>query len=425
MRGNVKWLFLQITFFCFLVTAEAADLAQSLDLDSYMNSAWRSKSIELREQNLNQYGETGFLNPIEGMQLKLSKDQSEDDDRQLALRIKPRGLTEFKLLRTLRGQSTRLEKMAYDQQLSEAMRDRYLTYVEFISAHEKRRVLQTLISIEKREVAMLATAARSALANAKDLVKGTDNVQLSEEKLAGLESQISLLLLKMKTFDKTLKMDSDKISNLNYKSLPTPVDLEKMIQKTVPLREAHQSDSSLLVKLQQEKAEQAKNAIFYEQARTEKFFDYFEIKVSEDRKERVYGFEVGLNIPGFSSGGYDLREKSRRLIEYDLEAQSAETEQNLLIASTKMSLKNSINLWKSFVANENPILQKRMKKLARSQDPLLAISLEKDELSKSLRQHEVGEEALKNYVLFLSAVDLLAHHPKVNFLSPELRELRP
>lgn len=418
------WFFITISLLSWHISVAAQNPKHILNIDSYLNSAWLSKSVELRTQNLREYGLHEIINPIEGIQVKLAKTQTEDDEKQIAFRIKPRGLTEYKILGTLQRQTTRLEKIAYDQQISSSLLERYLTYIELTSSIEKRKTLTQLLVLSKRELAMVSATTRSSVTGTKELLNANEELQLVQEKIAEVDSRIALVLLKIKMLDSRFNVEPTQIQNFTSASLPTVNELENMLAKTDSLREQYTSTTPLSVQIQRERAEQAKNSISYDRARAEKLFDYFEMKVSQDKRERVYGFEIGFNIPGFSSSSYDDREKSRRLVEYDLDAMSAEKEHQIALHVTTLSLKKSIALWKSLNSSDDSVLQQRIRKLARRQDPMLAVSLEKDEFSKRIRRQEVAEETLKHYVTLLASTDLLTHHTRINFLSPQLREIQ-
>lgn len=399
--------------------AQTADLrnVSALRNADFLKSAWNSQSVLLRQKNLESFGDTSFRNPIENVELTLGKTYNTSDKREAALKISPRGFVEYSTWSKLDRQSAELEKMAFDQQLSSALFERYMMLTEYLALWEKQRLAKLLLELSQREFAMIRASSRASVAEAKDLMKANEELDNSRTVFDQASLNVTFAWKKLKALDSRLEGDP-----LPPEGLPTALEFEKMATRALGDTKSFQSVDSAMVKYAQEKATQARNSWKMEQSSKTKLIDSFEVKLAEDRKDKVYSVEVSVNLPGFGSD-YNSREKLRRLVDYDVEALGIEKNSRLTLETARENLLRSIQSYKELTSEKNQKVMDRMKALARKQDPMLNILLEKENLAKKSRNIDAATLIFQNYFSYLHSFDLLVQRPQVNFISANWQEL--
>lgn len=396
-----------------LILSAIAGPALAAPFDRFLGSAWADHKVSLQQKNQRDYGDSSGFKPIEGMELRFSQNEV-IDDRTYALRVKPRGLTQDRLLSSLSKGQNRIEALNLQAATTQALLERYMAAAQYAVAFETHRLWSSIAGLRTKRLSMLQIAARSSQTKASDLIKQRGDVEQSEIKASLAESDLKSAALRMKALDPSFKETAP-----DLKSMPTPVEMLKIVNDTP------ESEASIETKLARENATRAADSLKYEIAKDDRLINFIELRYDEDKvdKQRAWGFRVGLNIPGFASSEHNRSEKARTLVKYEVEAREAARNEALAQAEAKQALALSADLYKSLASIGDRPSEKRMRRAVSAQDPLLGLTLQEEGFVREVRQHEVALKAYESYFNYLAASGALANRSRTNFLSRDLKEI--
>ena len=404
---------------CVPRTAQAEAASSAGESEAFLASAWTDSAVTLRAENLKTFGDASLSNPIEKLQLRLNQNEY-IEDRKAVLRASPRGLSEYRLMRQLNGQTARLEDLTFRQGLTKALVERYEALIEYRFAVEARRIESALLQNAKRALSMQSASASNSKASAHDLLKAREAVQGSDFKLTEAEARVRRLAERLKSLAPSLKTET-----ISFSDWPTPTELSGVVDRYSGGASEARASANLETQLAKEHARRMRDSVEYDIQRDTKLIDYVEISYSERAtQESRYGFEIGINIPGFSGKDFGNQEKARQLVRYEIEAREKEREQQLLFHGARESLARSVEAYKSATSQEDSATEERIRSLARNADPLLANAIDHESLSRELRANESAREAYRSYVGLLRAVGAFDEKARINFLSRGLKEIR-
>lgn len=404
------------TIVSLLAGANAHGAGARAATENFLGSAWRDPMVTLREQNVKAFGSAGFSNPFEKMQVRLAQNKYADD-RKAGLRAYPRGWTEYGLLRQLNEQGARMEDMLFREQLGKSLHDRYLALVEFRYAGEIKRLRASLAQSLKRAMAMQMASARADAAKARDLLKAREAAEEAQLKLAEAEGKLRYATERLKVLDSQTRTD-----RLSLADWPEATELNGILDQ---FGSRGGGESSLESRIARETAIRTRNSMHYDVAKDDRIFDYFEFSIAQDGPETKYGIEVAINIPGFAGSDHGARDKARQIVKYEIEAVEAQRESATDMATQRTIVIKASEWYRQASSSEDSQALERIKSLARRNDPMLANALERDAVQRKLLAAESSRDAFIAYVEYLEASGTLAEKPRVNFLSRDLRELKP
>ena len=399
--------------FIILVLATPTVFAQASTLDSFLSSAWSSSALRLQKKNLEVYGEAQFVNPIDVMQLRL--EQKEDLQIKTGIRLNPKGFSEYRMLQALHAQESRLEQMDFKESLAAALESRYFAILDYMNAQEKQQRLSRLLEVVRKNLRMTQAASRSSSGDTIQLLKVREELEEVQLKLSAVKSQIRIYLLKLKSQDSNITNDPQFL-----KTLPNPKELLLNLKKLAA--EKPSAEKTLIVRKAEESAQKARNLLAMDLSRDSKLIDFVEVGFVNDAKvnERKYTVQLAINIPGFTATSFSQREKSRELVKYEIDIQATKNKESLEIESLKQDIEQAAELYEVLYGANFIAAESKVQNLARRQNPLMAVSLEKTSAERAFRAQEITYSANKSYLAYLAKTDAFFDQPDVNFLSKDL-----
>lgn len=400
----------------FVFAAQQAQ-GQTATVDSFLSSAWNSQAMRLQQKNLDLYGESKFVNPIDGLQLRL--EQKDDLKIQTGVRLTPKGFTEYRILQDLHDQEARLENMEYKSQLTSALETRYLAILDYIDAQEKQKRLAELLDIIRKSLRMTQAATRSSNADALQLLKVREEFEEAQFKMSQVQTRIRNVLTHLKALDINLPKDPQLLV-----TLPKPKDLLSHLDKLTEKKSI--PEKTLSVRMAEEKALKARNSLAMDMSRDSKLIDFVEVGIVDDskQKERKYTLEVSINIPGFTATSFSQREKARELVQYELDILESRKLQTSELEGLRQDVEQAAKLYENLYGSDFVAAETKIKNLARQQNPILTVNLEKTSIERAFRAQEVAYLAGKSYLSYLAKADILSEQPEINFLSKDLSRIK-
>lgn len=390
-----------------VLTAAPSLASARLRTDAFLSSAGTAPSVQYRRQN--RLDAAGFLNPIDKMQLSYEGNGKKADEREFGLKISPRGFSEYGIERRLRRQQDTAESLALRKEIGKALEERYLALIDHAMAGTRAGIQRELLKLSEREVAVTTAATRASKADARDLMKAREGHEQLKVETADVEAQLSASVLKLKSLDPSVK-DTE----LTMDDLIVPFDAAKNLP-------ADGEGSDVEVELAREEAAMARGEYEYGVAKTGRLIDSLGVKMEQKNDENVYTFEVTLNVPGFVGGDYSSRERSRKAVEAEIDANEVTRFQAGMLRGLHRAFEKSLASYKLFVDRGGGAARKlsdRLKKLARREDPSLLLLVQRNELEERLKRSEAAAEALRTYVQILSVTGTLARNEKTDYLAP-------
>ncbi len=415
--------------------ASSVIAAPRYDANRFMASSFRDHKVALQEKNVDAYKHASGFQILEGAQLKLSRTElmqrrsnAEDpfetrptrrlfvDQQEVSLRLRPRGFTQLRLLSSLGESQKRMDQLAVRTAVSKSLLERYLALLTYVQASESQRIYKQMTSLQANRSGMVRRAAQSGALSASDLLKQRSSMEKLEVKTGEAESLLSNARATLKSLDEQFTDFEAKLEDFI-----TPEMMLKQVSTTAV------GDSN--IEYAREVSKYAADAVNYDIARDGRLIDYIEFGYRSDFESRLlrddsrFGISIGINIPGFSSGEFNRADKVRELVKYEIEAKDIERESTLLSKQAKDSLELYAKLHRTLSDSDRSGSAERVRRIAVKSDPLLANSIDLENLEKRLSQLDIFFKAGESYLNYLATSGALASRSHTNFLSRDLKEI--
>jgi hypothetical protein len=394
----------------FAVTLFASSASAKLDTGAFLASAQSAPIVQMRAKSRMAMEAPAVLNPIDRLQF-VYEFATDKNEREYGVKFVPRGITEYRLDRRLRGQQWLIEDLALRREIGKALESRYLALIEHAHAGSRAKLQRELLKLAEREVAVVAKSTRALQSEAKDLMKVREGYLNSRMLVSQAEMTLSATANLVKSYDPMLKDDQ-----IHIDDLVTPVEAAKILEKN----SKRGLETSLDVQLARESSKMAHNEYAYGIARSGRLLDSVALTMEQKKDENRYTVQFAINIPGFAGNDFSARDKAQKVLWAEIEARETESAFAKTAGAIRLAFDKSLESYRLFSGHANgssKTLNERMKKLAQRQDPLLLLAIEKAELEEKLRLVDATAESLKMFVQFLSIEGVLAENPKANFLS--------
>lgn len=380
-------------------SAWAMENTSLIRYEEHVRTAESSSSYRLRALTDETGSDEERRNLIENIELRYGKSFETEEKRTTSLKISPRGVHEFQKWGDVRNQAASLRKLAKDHHLNQSRFDRTKDYLDFWHQSEKMKLFDKKLDLAEKTFQITKIGLRGGVTNSKDLLQAQQEVSLNR---LAVEDQKDHLLLSWQKI---------KLSNTSLPEAPqspqTLRDLPNLLNHLKTFADS-QTDSSNdkenanQVALLRLKSDLLKSEVDLSLASKTKMIQSFEVKLSEDRREKVYSVEMGFNLPGFSDDP-EIQEKRRKIIDSEIDTQSASSSYQIQKKVLLVGLKQSIR--KLELIEKTTISEQKLRGIMRQQDPLLEIRFQKSQLDSESDKIDKKYSALLNYFTYLHHTD--------------------
>lgn len=360
-----------------------------------MQSAESSSTFKLRQQSLENFDHVHGRSIVENAEFKIGKSFEENEKRSASLKVLPRGFKEFQMWGEVRASSKKIEEASALLQLNQTRFDRASHYLDFWHLTQKQKLLTQKLELAKNALEIYRIATRGGVADTKDVLRAQQEYEIAKMNLESQKDQQDLVWEKMRLVDESLsstQMIPEKLSEVTQIT-----QLIRSFQSEVD-NLGDQSLQAHKARIARMKAQNSQMDIDMEISKRQKTIESLELKMTEDRREKVYSVELGFNLPGFSQDP-GVQEKRRKIIETEIDAHSVEKDFIIQSRLMVMNLKQSLKKLENLVASSTDEQRKKLRRISRKQDPLFQLTLEKEYLDSQVTQQDQIYLTLQNYFL--------------------------
>ncbi|MBX3017060.1 MAG: hypothetical protein KF767_04155 [Bdellovibrionaceae bacterium] len=379
-----------------------------------MKTVWKDPRVTAHEEAVKLVTDANTLNPLQKADLRVDRGELTQDDIKFGLRLYPKGYSEHVTTRELQRVLERNERAAQGEMLSRLLSSKYDLISRIALLREKRKNAVELTAVVRKASQALAYSAGRDRAELKSYLKNKNDIEKLDIKLADVERDYRNLQAELRE----LSLGTPEAFNLS--DLMDMNDIRGRVTAITANGETLSGQVATL-DLAVTRAE-----IEYEKAKDEKWLEHVEISMKQDKREKVYGLEVAINLPFTQATDLSQVSKLSRELREKAKARDTASEADRLVKNASVELQTLLDLHKTMTESQqrmNPEQMRRASQGIAGQDPMLAVELQKGwfEAREQLLDLEYRIRSL--FVVYLHEMSVIAGAPETNHLSKSQRKI--
>ncbi len=391
-------------------------VAQAGTPEQFLKTAWQDPRLAAHDESVALVTDAQTYNPLNKADLRLDRGEISKEDVKIGFRMYPKGYSEHVATSSYQRSMQRTEETARLEALSKILVSRYSLIALVALLREKKEISSQLSAVGRKAGRALSYASQKNRTEIKSYLKNRADLGKIEIKTADVERDYSNLQNEWK------EVSSDSLENLDLSDLADMSDLRKKVEMLKdPGGERTLSGRVFEMDLQKNQA-----GLDLDQAQKSKWLEHIEVSVKDDKKEKVYGVEVAINLPFFSTpdlSRIDKEAKQRR--ERAQVADMLQVSQRGL-KNTFAELKTLLALHQSMQEGQARMSPEQMRKASNAiaaQDPMLALELQRSwfESREAILDLEFRIRIL--FLNYLHETSAIASSPEANVFSKSGRKI--
>lgn len=405
MRRSEAWLSLLI-----LIFVGGKLQAAVLTPEALLRGVWDDPRVKSSEQSVEMVTQVDSLNPIEKADIRLDRGQIDQQDIKIGLRVYPRGYSEIHSGREFQRALEQNAKNARNEALSKLLVSRYDLLARTAFLREKKQISSDLAAVAQTASQALAFAARKNRTELKSYLKTKADLEKISVKAADVDRDYAIL-----------QADLARIAQASAESfdLDDLVGMEDIRQRLNPLQK-RELNLSLSAQIAQQELAVAQAENRYNRAKDEKWLEHVELSMKEDKKEKVYGVEVAINLPFVGASDLSRVSKQARELREQVKAIEASEASEQVLQGTLLELKTLLDLHRRLSETQKKMGPEQMRKASQSiapQDPILAVELRKAWFEAREQILDLEYRIRSLFITYLHESSGIAGDPRANHLS--------
>lgn len=382
--------------------------------EDVLKTVWKDPRVTAHEEAVKLVTDANTLNPLQKADLRVDRGELTQDDIKFGLRLYPKGYSEHVTTRELQRVLERNERAAQGEMLSRLLSSKYDLISRIALLREKRKNAVELTAVVRKASQALAYSAGRDRAELKSYLKNKNDIEKLDIKLADVERDYRNLQAELRE----LSLGTPEAFNLS--DLMDMNDIRGRVTAITANGETLSGQVATL-DLAVTRAE-----IEYEKAKDEKWLEHVEISMKQDKREKVYGLEVAINLPFTQATDLSQVSKLSRELREKAKARDTASEADRLVKNASVELQTLLDLHKAMTESQqrmNPEQMRRASQGIAGQDPMLAVELQKGwfEAREQLLDLEYRIRSL--FVVYLHEMSVIASAPETNHLSKSQRKI--
>lgn len=397
--------------FCHLQAATPEDI---------LRSAWKDPRIELHAKATRLAEDSFSYNFLEKSDFKFDRGELNQNDIKFGLRFYPKGFTEYKTTLHFQKALEKNEKAAQAAALSTLLAARYHILARVALLKEKKDIATELFKTNRKANRMLSYGAQKDRAELKAYLKNKSDLDKLDIKISDIDRDYKNLQSEL------ADLSVGSIESFNLNDFSSMDDLRQLLEKAVDAK----PNTTLSAQLAELDLDKSHAGMAYERAKDEKWFDYLEVSVKEDKInekfDRVYGLEMSFNLPFLSAPNLSRVDKEAREIHDKVKLISTLESSERFFKNGLIELKTLLDVHKSLRETQARMNLDQMRKASRAiapQDPNLAIELQRGWYEGREQILDLEFRIRSLFILYLHESSTIAKEPEVNYLSKSMKRI--
>lgn len=397
-----------------LLAASARAVAATAE--DVLKTVWKDPRVAAHQEAVKLVTDANTMNPLQKADIRLDRGELNQDDVKVSLRLYPKGYSEHVTTREFRRVLERNERAAQGEMVSRLLSSRYDLIARVALLREKKKIAGELSGVVRKASQALAYSAGRDRAELKSYLKNKNDIEKLDIKVADVERDYRNLQTELRELA---------VGEAEAFNLSDLLDMDDIRAKVTAIG-ASGNGETLSGQVAALDLAVTRAEIEYDRAKDEKWLEHVEISMKEDRREKVYGIEVAINLPFTQATDLSDVSKLTRELREKAKARDTSSEAGRLVKNAAVELQTLLDLHKSMSDSQrrmNPEQMRRASQGIAGQDPMLAVELQKGwfEAREQLLDLEYRIRSL--FIVYLHEMSVIAGAPEVNHLSKTQRKI--
>lgn len=398
---------------------DAADKRVQISIKEFLSTAFADPSLSPQNERIRFLEETGGISFIEDTEFRFTIDKFESNQQKYVLRFKPRGWDEIKGEKAVFDARVQSEAIQLESLLHMALKNRYMTVVEFLYFKEMRTLYEALNFIYEDWEHVLKRHVDTPDFDAGELADMENQRLALQMDIMELKNQQDVVAKRVHVesgYGGNVLLDTDHIlsvDQLAHRILAIQINSE---DETIYLTRAKTQVAKAEALYSQEVAEQNRLISFIETAYN---------AADEDDFEDAFSIEFGISIPIGSGSRDTLRQRKFASMKSRSQQHALEREIRQKIPVIRQKLHHQIEQYTAFQQKKtNSFSTAAFDRLLETKgtDPLTLLKFRKSMLGTDILQAKLSRRIFTTYIEFLDITGKLSEKPLMNYLSPDENE---
>lgn len=404
--------------FVILMTAFTATRVFAASPEDVLRPALSDPRLEEYRASVRLVTEAKSVNPLVKAELKLGRGEWEKDDTKYGLRLYPKGISEYGAASRFQQALVQNEKAAQAEGVSLILANRYQLLARMINLKERKKITSEVSDLTKKAGRALSYAAQRDRTELKSFLKAKADLEKLSIKFADVDRDVVNLEIEMKD----LKLQP--LDSYDFSEMAEMADIRKRVDELQKEGAKGRDGRILSVAVTTAELGKIRAENEYGRARAEKWIDHIEVSMKEEKREKVYGLELSLNLPFLGAPDMSRLEKEARARREEAKALDAIQALDRDNKNVLGELQTLLRLHRSLTESQSRLTPAQMKKASgavSSQDPLLAVEMQRSWFEGREQILELEFRIRTLYITYLHEMAVIANSPDVNHLSKSLR----
>ncbi|WP_319575666.1 hypothetical protein [uncultured Desulfobacter sp.] len=398
---------------------DASDTRVQISIKEFLSTAFEDPSLSPQNERIRFLKKTGGISFIENPEFRFTIDKFESNQQKYVLRFKPRGWDEIKGERTVLDARVKSEAIQLESLLHMALKNRYMTVVDFIYFKEMRTLYEALNLLYEDWEHVLKRQVDTPDFDAGELA------DMENQRLA-LQMDIMELKNQQDALAKRVNIQSGYTGNV-FLDIDHPLPVGQLVHRILAIQINPEDENIYLTRA---KSQVAKTEALYLQEVAEKkrlisFVETAYNAADEDDFEDAFSIEFGISIPIGSGSRDTLRQRKLESMKSRSQQHALECEIRQKIPIIRQKLHHQIEQYTAFQQKKtNSFSTAAFERLLQTKgtDPLTLLKFRKSMLGTDILQAKLSHRIFITYIEFLDITGKLDEKPLMNYLSPDEKE---
>ena len=398
---------------------DAADKRVQISIKEFLSTVFEDPSLYPQNERIRFLKETGGISFIEDPEFRLTIDRFESNQQKYVLRLKPRGWDEIKCEKAVLDARVQSGAMQLESLLHIALKNRYMTVVDFLYFNEKRALYDALNLLYEDWEHVLKRHVDTPDFDAGELADMENQRLALQMDIMELKNQQNAVVKRINVksgYGENVFLDTDhhlSVDQLAYRFGAIQINSE---DENIYLTQA---------KTQVAKAEALYLLEVAEKNRLISFIEAAYNAADEDDFEDAFSIEFGISIP-IGSGSWDtLRQRKLESMKSRSQQHALECEIRQTIPVIRQKLYHQIEQYTAFQKKKTSSFSTAaFDRLlgTKGTDPLTLLKFRKSMLGTDILQAKLSHRIFTTYIELLDITGKLGEKPMINYLSPDEKE---
>ncbi|MCG8552523.1 MAG: hypothetical protein MI799_19130 [Desulfobacterales bacterium] len=398
---------------------DAADKRVPISIKDFLSTAFEDLSLSPRNQRIRFLKETGAISFIEDPEFRFTIDKFESNRQKYVLRFKPRGWDEIKGERAVLDARLQSEAIQLASLLHTALKNRYMTVVDFLYFKEMRILYDALNLLYEDWEHVLKRQVDTPDFDAGELAD-------VENRRLVLQMDIMELKNQQDAVAKRVNLQSGYGGNVFFDTGHL-LSVDQLAQRILAIQ-INPEDENIYLTRAKTQVVKAEALYLQEVAEKNRLISFVETAFNAADKDDfadAFSIEFGISIPIGAGSRDTLRQRKLESMKARSRQYALEREIRQTIPVLRQKLHHQIERYTAFQQKKtNSFSTAAFDRLLQTKgtDPLTLLKFRESMLGADILRAKLSRRIFTTYIELLDITGKLGETPWMNYLSPDEKE---